>query len=548
MDKPVVEFYKVTKKYSMFKKKSDKLLEIFSLQRDKKSFSALSDVSFEVSKGETIGIIGINGSGKSTLSSLLAQVTPPTTGNITIKGETSLVAISAGLNNFLTGIENIELKCMMQGLNKEEINNIKPAIIEFADIGDFINQPIKSYSSGMKSRLGFAISAHTQPDILVVDEALSVGDSTFYRKCLDKFDEFKEQGKTIFFISHSLSQVKSISNRILWLNFGRIKMFDEKDKVAAEYSKFIDWFNDLSKEEQKQYRKKMLKTQEELGGLGSSETESVPPVRRRSKPKKKKNKKNHSLFLQLSSLIILFMVSTMLLFIDNPIAAITNQSGQATESEKGDNPAEESESKTVTIEKNGIIKERDVSVYLDSDLSEIKTEIVFADELYVEEELEGAIYKVNIEDDTSGYVEADKVELIDEGETPTSALAIEDFLPLFSESIQGSYAYLFAFLGAKYEDVKNTFQGLTDEQTDRSDNNVLEFDYGSYFYYFNEDNIAEAIQFNKIDIESSIVDKIIAESQVSSEDDGLFHLVTGEYEVLLNVEDYNILFKMNNPY
>lgn len=544
MNKPVVKFTNVTKTYSMLKKKSDKLLEIFSLKQGKKGFSALSAVSFEVYKGETIGIIGINGSGKSTLSSLLAQVTPPTTGDISIEGETSLVAISAGLNNFLTGMENIELKCMMHGLTKEEINNIKPAIIEFADIGDFINQPIKSYSSGMKSRLGFAISAHIQPDILVVDEALSVGDSTFYKKCLDKFDEFKKQGKTIFFISHSLSQVKSISDRILWLNFGRVKMFGEKDEIAAKYTKFIDWFNDLSKAEQKKYRKKMLATQKEEVNIDSQETETETPMRRSSNPKKEKFKKRRFPFLQLGFLTVLFVCSAILLFVDNPIEAITNRLGQATELEDKDNLAEESESEIVTIDKNGIIKERDVPVYLNSDLNEndIAAEVPFATKIFIEEEIDGSMYKVNVEDDTSGYVEIENLELIDEDEVADSTFSIEYFLPLFSETIQESYAYLFAFLDTDYENMKSTFQGLTDERTDQFGNNVLEFDYGAYSYYFNKDNIAESIKFDEIVVDSPIVNEIMAESQISSNDDSLFYLVTDEYEVVLDVDNFNIAF------
>ncbi|MFC6601695.1 ABC transporter ATP-binding protein [Ectobacillus funiculus] len=196
-----VKLQDVTKKFKMHSTSSDKLKDLLYPGGYGEDFYALRNISFETKPGDVVGLIGVNGSGKSTISNLISGITMPTSGTIETQGQVSLIAIAAGMNNQLTGRENIELKCLMMGLSKEQIDKIKPDIIEFADIGKFIDMPVKKYSSGMKSRLGFAISVNINPDILVVDEALSVGDQTFADKCLKKMNEFKEQGKTIFLLA-----------------------------------------------------------------------------------------------------------------------------------------------------------------------------------------------------------------------------------------------------------------------------------------------------------------------------------------------------------
>ncbi|MCW1928801.1 teichoic acids export ABC transporter ATP-binding subunit TagH [Bhargavaea beijingensis] len=259
----------VTKRYKLYKKNSERILDLLLPWKDVgEDFYALNGVSLEVEHGEIVGFIGINGSGKSTLSNIIAGIIPPTSGEVIANGSISLIAVNAGLDNNLTGRQNIELKLLMLGFSKAEIDSMEEEIIEFAEIEKFIDQPVKSYSSGMKSRLGFSISVRVNPDILIVDEALSVGDKAFSEKSLAKMMEFKERGKTMFFVSHSLGQMRKFCDRIVWLEYGTIREIGETEEVLKHYEAFMKDYQKMSKKERNRYREDVLA---KLGNTGGNQ-------------------------------------------------------------------------------------------------------------------------------------------------------------------------------------------------------------------------------------------------------------------------------------
>lgn len=242
MEEYAVIFEHVSKIYNL--KSKDK-------KQKGKRFYALKDINFKIPKGEVVGILGTNGSGKSTMSIILSGITEPEEGKITVNGEQALIAINTGLNQQLTGYENIQLKGALLGLKKKQVQKIVDEVIEFAELGDFLYQPVKKYSSGMKSRLGFSINLALDPDIFVVDEALSVGDKRFSKKCIDRMTELKNQGKTIIFISHSLPQVTSFCDTAIWLEGGILREYGDIHTVASHYDAYTQELNAMTKKQQK---------------------------------------------------------------------------------------------------------------------------------------------------------------------------------------------------------------------------------------------------------------------------------------------------------
>jgi len=232
----------LSKEYRLYDRKKDRLVEALSPFHKKKHriHSALQDINLEVRKGETVGIIGVNGSGKSTLLKILTGVVTPTRGTSEVKGRVSaLLELGAGFNAEYTGIENIYLNGTMMNISREEMDKLVPSIVEFADIGEFINQPVKNYSSGMFARLAFAVAISVKPDVLIVDEALSVGDFFFQVKCYKKFDEFREEGMTILFVSHDLNSISKYCSRTILLNKGKLVAEGDPKTVVDLYKKLI---------------------------------------------------------------------------------------------------------------------------------------------------------------------------------------------------------------------------------------------------------------------------------------------------------------------
>ena len=249
MNDIAIKIENLSKVYRLYNNPVERLNESFHPFRKKyhREFYALRDVSFEVKRGETVGIIGKNGSGKSTLLKIITGVLTPTGGNVTVNGKVSaLLELGTGFNPEFTGMENIYFSGTIMGYTKEEIDKKVDEIVSFADIGDFINQPVKIYSSGMYVRLAFAVAINVDPEILIIDEALSVGDIAFQVKCFRKFNEFKEAGKTILFVTHSLDSILRYCNKGIVIQNGiKITETDPKDAVDVYKRLLVDCYGEI---------------------------------------------------------------------------------------------------------------------------------------------------------------------------------------------------------------------------------------------------------------------------------------------------------------
>lgn len=257
----------VSKMYKLYDNPMDRLKESLGLSRKKKykEHYALNDVSFQVRKGETVGIIGTNGSGKSTILKIITGVLNPTQGQVVVDGRISaLLELGAGFNGEYSGIENVYLNGTMIGFSKEEIDAKLQDILDFADIGDFVNQPVKTYSSGMFVRLAFAVAINIEPEILIVDEALSVGDVFFQAKCYRKFEEFKEMGKTILFVSHDLSSIGKYCDRVVLLNKGKkLAEGDAKEMVNLYRRVLVNQYEEPEEIQEEESTNSILEQKEE---------------------------------------------------------------------------------------------------------------------------------------------------------------------------------------------------------------------------------------------------------------------------------------------
>jgi ABC-type polysaccharide/polyol phosphate transport system ATPase subunit len=234
----VIEFDSVTKSFSMNAQRTYVRNHLSRLlrPRERQRFVALRNLSFRILQGQTVGVIGANGAGKSTLLSLVSGLCPPDAGSVLVRGRiAALLQLGAGFHYDLSGAENLLLNAAMLGISRKRTAEIFDSIVEFSGIGQFIDEPLRTYSSGMNMRLAFSIAVHVDPDILLIDEVLSVGDQAFQTKCLDKILEFKELGKTLLFVSHATGSVQSLCQRALWLDHGELVMDGNAAEVVSAY-------------------------------------------------------------------------------------------------------------------------------------------------------------------------------------------------------------------------------------------------------------------------------------------------------------------------
>ena len=230
LGEPIIEFRNVTKVYTLYRSSREQFKALFIKSKNYKRHKALDGVSFAIRKGESVALIGRNGAGKSTVLKMITGVAFPTTGEVVVKGRVAaLLELTAGFSMDMTGRENISFKCSLMGMTEEEI---KQKVIDLADLGEYIDQPVRTYSSGMKMRLGFAININTNPDILVIDEALSVGDANFKKKCKSKIKEMIKKDITVLYVSHS-KDIQDICERCIYLQKGKV-IFDGTMKETLE--------------------------------------------------------------------------------------------------------------------------------------------------------------------------------------------------------------------------------------------------------------------------------------------------------------------------
>lgn len=237
-----IEFKNVTKRYPLYHHIGSGIKElIFNPRRalsllSGRSYLAIEDISFQVKKGESVALIGRNGAGKSTSLGLVAGVMKPSSGSVHVVGRVaSMLELGGGFHPELTGRENIRLNATLLGLRRKELKQRLDKIIEFSELGEFIDEPIRVYSSGMLAKLGFSVITQVDPDILIIDEVLAVGDISFQRKCLETINEFKKKGVTILFVSHNLRDIEKICDRVIWIENHRMKVMGEAHSVIAQY-------------------------------------------------------------------------------------------------------------------------------------------------------------------------------------------------------------------------------------------------------------------------------------------------------------------------